>query len=377
MAESTLTAPPPNAATERATLPVSGMTCAACVGRVERALQKAPGVTEAAVNLATERAAIRFDPARTDPAALAEVVRAAGYDVVEVAAEADRTDAEREARETERLAIRRRLLVAAAFTVPILLLSMGPMLVPGGHAWLEGLVSQQALYVVLFALATAVQFGPGGRFYRTGLAAARHGSPDMNTLVALGTTAAYSYSAVATFAPGLLPAGTAHVYYEASATIITLVLAGKYMEALAKGRTSEAVRRPPLAPAADGAGRPRRPGGRGAARGGGGRGRGRRAAGGAGAGGRLGHGRTLVRGRGDDLGRAGPRREDARRGGRRGDHQRDRKPPLPRRARRRRDRAGADRPDGRGGAGDAGPPCRPSRIGSSPCSSPPSSSWRR
>ncbi len=231
------------AATEQATLPVSGMTCAACVGRVERALAKAPGVAEANVNLATERAAVRFDPAQTDPAALAEVVRAAGYGVVEVAPEADRADAEREAREAERLAIRRRLLVAAAFTVPILLLSMGPMLVPGGHAWLEGLVPQRVLFVVLFVLATAVQFGPGGRFYRTGLAAARHGSPDMNTLVALGTTAAYGYSVVATFVPGLLPDGTAHVYYEASATIITLVLAGKYMEALAKGRTSEAIRR--------------------------------------------------------------------------------------------------------------------------------------
>ena len=304
------TAPPPTSGTAEATLSVEGMTCAACVGRVERALSATDGVGEASVNLVTERATVRFDPAVTGPAALAEVVEGAGYGVrsedatlavggmtcaacagrvekalaavpgvlgatvnlaterasvrtapgvtadalrqavegagytvIEAEAGASAEDAEREARERERRALRRRLLVSAALTLPIVLLEMVPMAIPGGMAWLAGVVPMRALWVLFFVLGTAVQFGPGWRFYRTGWAAARHGAPDMNTLVALGTTAAYGYSVVATFAPGVLPPEAVHVYYEAAAAVITLILLGKYLEAAAKGRTSEAIRR--------------------------------------------------------------------------------------------------------------------------------------
>ena len=223
-------------------LTVQGMTCAACVSRVERALQKVEGVLDASVNLATERAVVRHVPGAVSPARIEAAVRDAGYDVLQIEGGQDRVDAEREAREAERLALRRRLFVAAGFTIPILLLSMGPMLVPGGHDWLTGIVPMPTLFLILFALASVVQFGPGWRFYRAGFASLRHGSPDMNTLVMLGTTAAYGYSVVATFVPGLLPEGTVHVYYEASATIITLILVGKYLEAIAKGRTSEAIK---------------------------------------------------------------------------------------------------------------------------------------
>ena len=233
-----MTSPPAPAPTE-ATLAVGGMTCAACVGRVERALDAVPGVLGATVNLATERATVRTAPGVT-AGVLREAVERAGYDVIEAEGGAD---AEREAREHDRLALRRRLLWAAALTAPLVLLDMVPMLVPGGAAWLEGLVPTQALWLVFFALGTAVQFGPGGRFYRTGWVAARHGSPDMNTLVALGTSAAYGYSVVATFAPGVLPPEAVHVYYEAAAAVVTLILLGKYLEAAAKGRTSEAIRR--------------------------------------------------------------------------------------------------------------------------------------
>lgn len=228
--------------TAEATLHVQGMTCAACVARVERALRQLDGVLEAQVNLATEQARVRYVPGVTGPEAFRQAVREAGYDVLEAAPGQDRADVEREARERERRALRRRLIVAAAFTLPILLLSMGPMLVPGGEAWLMGHIPQPVLYGLLFVLASVVQFGPGWRYYRAGWAALRHGSPDMNTLVMLGTSAAYGYSVVATFLPGVLPEGTVHVYYEASATIITLILVGKYLEALAKGRTSEAMK---------------------------------------------------------------------------------------------------------------------------------------
>ncbi|MEM1043603.1 MAG: heavy metal translocating P-type ATPase [Bacteroidota bacterium] len=227
--------------TEEVSFAVGGMTCAACVGRVERALQGADGVVEASVNLATERARVRY-AAGTDVEALYEAVRKTGYDVVEAVGGTTTEDAERQARELDRQRLRRRLLWAAGLTLPLFLMEMVPMAVPGGMAWIDGLVPMQTRWLVAFALATAVQFGPGLRFYRAGWAAARHGSPDMNTLVALGTSAAYGYSVVATFLPGVLPEGAVHVYYEASATIITLILLGKWFEARAKGQTSDAVR---------------------------------------------------------------------------------------------------------------------------------------
>ena len=227
--------------TEEVSFAVGGMTCAACVGRVEKALTGADGVVEASVNLATERARVRY-AAGTDVEALYEAVRRTGYDVVEASGGATAEDAEREARELDRQRLRRRLLWAAGLSLPLFLMEMVPMAVPGGMAFVDGLVPMQTRWLVAFALATAVQFGPGWRFYRAGWAAARHGSPDMNTLVALGTTAAYGYSVVATFLPGVLPAGAVHVYYEASATIITLILLGKWFEARAKGQTSDAVR---------------------------------------------------------------------------------------------------------------------------------------
>ncbi|MEM6784511.1 MAG: heavy metal translocating P-type ATPase [Bacteroidota bacterium] len=230
-----------------ATLSITGMTCAACSGRVERALNRVPGVEEATVNLATERASVRYrsdEVARLD---LDQVVRDAGYEVIAVAEPANealplRDDAERDARVQERRALQRRLRIAAGFTLPIVLLDMGAMLVPPVHESLMTLLPVQVWRLIFFVLASVVQFGPGLRFYRTGWAAVRHGAPDMNTLVALGTSAAYGYSVVATFVPSILPPGANHVYYEASATVITLILLGTYLEALAKGRTSEAIR---------------------------------------------------------------------------------------------------------------------------------------
>jgi Cu+-exporting ATPase len=228
--------------TEEVSFAVGGMTCAACVGRVEKALQGADGVVEASVNLATERARVRYAAGATTPEALYEAVRATGYDVVEAMGGATAEEAEREARAASQRALTRRLAWAAGLTLPLFVLEMIPMVIPGGMAWVDGLVPMQTRWLVAFVLATAVQFGPGCRFYRAGWAAARHGAPDMNTLVALGTSAAYGYSVVATFLPGVLPAGAVHVYYEASATIITLILLGKWFEARAKGQTSDAVR---------------------------------------------------------------------------------------------------------------------------------------
>jgi P-type Cu+ transporter len=228
--------------TTRTTLSVTGMTCAACVGRVERALAKVDGVLNADVNLATERATVDHLPS-TARSTLVRAVRDAGYDVLDEGETDDARDAEAEARETDRRRQRRRLALAALFTVPILLLDMGSMMIPGAHAWLVSILTMQGFFLLLFALGSVVQFGPGLTFYRAGWASIRHGSPDMNALVMIGTTAAYGYSVIATFLPGILPDGTVHVYYEAAAVIITLVLLGRYMEAKARGRTSEAIKK--------------------------------------------------------------------------------------------------------------------------------------
>ena len=229
--------------TARASVGVHGMTCASCVSRVARALRKLDGVVDVNVNLATEKASIEYLPDAATLGGFKRAVREAGYDVLEEEAGKDRVDTEREAREKEVRDLRTSVTIAAAFTIPLLLLVMIPMLVPGLEALLMRVVPMQTVFYISFVLATVVQFGPGLRFLRKGWHALRSGSPDMNSLVMLGTSAAYGYSLVATFAPSLLPQGTVHVYYEASAAIITLILVGKYLEALAKGRTSEAIKK--------------------------------------------------------------------------------------------------------------------------------------
>ena len=226
---------------EELALGVRGMTCANCAGRVEKALQGVSGVVSASVNLATERATVRFAGGSVTASQLKAAITEAGYEPLDLSEESSQT--EHDARDHERLTLRRRLLTAAALAIPILIIEMGPMLVPAFGTWLHDFLPSNSVHLIAFVLASAVQFGPGRRFYRTGWAAVRHRSPDMNTLVALGTSAAYGYSVVATFLPSVLPEGTAHVYYEAAAAIITLVLLGKYLEAVAKGRTSEAIRR--------------------------------------------------------------------------------------------------------------------------------------
>ncbi|WP_027887972.1 heavy metal translocating P-type ATPase [Meiothermus taiwanensis] len=227
-------------------LGVTGMTCAACVGRVERALKKLDGVLEASVNLAAERATVRYLPASTGLAQFKRAIRDAGYGVLELGKGQNRADLEREARAKEIANLRRAVLLAAAFALPLFLIAMLPMLFPPVEEWLMrtfGHGVMAALSWVMLALATPVQFGPGLRFYRHGWKALRSGSPDMNSLVMIGTSAAYFYSLAVVLFPGLFPPQARHVYFEAAGVVITLILLGKYLEALAKGRTSEAMQR--------------------------------------------------------------------------------------------------------------------------------------
>ncbi|QPC88802.1 cadmium-translocating P-type ATPase (plasmid) [Mesorhizobium sp. NBSH29] len=226
---------------DKVELSVEGMTCASCVGRIEKALRAVPGVTDASVNLATERAAVRYLRGVVDIGSLIGAVRAAGYEAR--AASTETGNQEQEARAAEMTRLQRSLAVAAALTLPIVVLEMGSHFVPAIHDFVMNNIEMRQSWFVQFALASLVLFGPGLRFYQKGVPALFRFAPDMNSLVALGTIAAWGYSVVATFAPQTLPAGTANVYYEAAAVIVTLILLGRFLEARAKGRTSEAIKR--------------------------------------------------------------------------------------------------------------------------------------
>ncbi|MFW6202606.1 MAG: heavy metal translocating P-type ATPase, partial [Gemmatimonadota bacterium] len=318
---------------DRIRIPITGMTCAACATRVQRRLERAEGVREAAVNFGTEQAAVRYDEEVTDLPSLVEVVRAAGYgartaeavlaveglewassterlerelssvtgvlgvganlatgrarveyvpgladaDALERAVERaglrlaepveaeDAVEAERRIREREHRGLRRRFLFSAAvalvsmaFMLPLMAAETSPtsgadlfhrLLAPvseafrGAVPWLYA-VDPAALKWILLALTTPVLFWAGRPFLRGAWSGLLHRTADMNTLIAVGTGAAYLYSAAATVAPGLFTSGglPAAVYYEAVAMIIALILLGKLLEAGAKGRTSEAIR---------------------------------------------------------------------------------------------------------------------------------------
>ncbi|WP_432759656.1 heavy metal translocating P-type ATPase [Defluviimonas sp. SAOS-178_SWC] len=215
------------------------MTCASCVGRVERALRSAPGVTDATVNLATERATVKGS---VDAATLIKVVSEVGYEA-RLVDRSNTASAEAEAQKEERRVLSRDLGVAAALTAPVFLLEMGSHVIPGMHHLIASTIGMTASWLIQFALTTLVLAFPGIRFFQKGIPALLRAAPDMNSLVAVGTLAAYTFSLVATFAPGLLPVGTVNVYYEAAAVIVSLVLVGRVLEARAKGRTSEAIKR--------------------------------------------------------------------------------------------------------------------------------------
>ncbi|MGC6388882.1 heavy metal translocating P-type ATPase [Ewingella sp. S1.OA.A_B6] len=229
---------------ETTELAIEDMSCASCVGRVEKALAQIPGVLEANVNLATERARVRHLAGVVSTADLENAVKQAGYPSRRLSAEtANADDKDTERRESDSRALRRSLLVAAIFTLPVFILEMGSHLIPAVHHWVMGALGQQTNWYIQFVLTTLVLFGPGLRFFRKGVPALLRGAPDMNSLVSVGTAAAYGYSLVATFVPGVLPHGTANVYFEAAAVIVTLILLGRALEARAKGRTSQAIKR--------------------------------------------------------------------------------------------------------------------------------------
>ena len=226
-------------------LKIEGMTCASCVAKVENALKAVPGVLDAQVNLATERAQVKALAGGAATAQMIAAVESIGYGAQEIdpAAAPDMADRERQAREAEITGLKRAVAVAAAGTLPLFVIEMGRHFIPGVHHWLAAIIGEQPWRLISFVLAAIVLFGPGLRFFRKGVPNLVRRTPDMNSLVVLGTSAAFAYSVVATFVPSLLPAGADHVYYEAAAVIVALILLGRLFEAQAKGRTSEAIKR--------------------------------------------------------------------------------------------------------------------------------------
>jgi Cu+-exporting ATPase len=234
----------------RADLSLHGMHCAGCAGRIERALQSVPGVQRASVNFATERAAVEFDPHQTTVEALAAAVDSEGYRAVprgEHVAHAHHEGHHHEVieideatRQAELARLRRRFWIAAALSLPVAVLAMAH----GRVHWLDF----PGVSWVQLVLTTPVVVYCGAEFFRSAWAAARHRAADMNTLIAVGTGAAYAYSVVATIAPGLLAGagagmeGHVPVYFEAAAVIVTLILLGRLLEARAKGKAGEAIR---------------------------------------------------------------------------------------------------------------------------------------
>ena len=239
-------------AADAISLPVTGMSCAACAANIERALKKLPGIGAAGVNYATNRATVTFDPAVITVPAIVEAIRDVGYDVIGAGTSGASDegqgargsdfesieDVEQQARDREYRALRFTLILGTALATPVVILGMAHASFPGAN-WVQ------------LALAAPVLFFCGWPFYRGAWKSVRHLTADMNTLIAVGTGAAFLYSAAATIAPAAVSANPyvaaghapAPVYFETAVVIIVLVLLGKLLEARARGRSSEAIRR--------------------------------------------------------------------------------------------------------------------------------------
>jgi Cu+-exporting ATPase len=255
--------PPPSGDNPKIVLPITGMTCAACVRNVERALKKAEGVVDVSVNLATERATVTYLPGTARRADLVKAVEAAGYGVIDLTDAAAPEDAERAARQAEIDRQRRLVLIGVVFTLPLFIISMARDLimaasmpfmsmadmsiemaqihgVPDALAWMFW----SGMPLILMALATPVQVIVGRQYLVGAWKAARNGSANMDTLIAIGSSAAYLYSVVVTagLAFGFSDVVGDHVYFETGAVILTLITLGKLLEARAKGQTSAAIK---------------------------------------------------------------------------------------------------------------------------------------
>lgn len=218
-------------------LNIEGMTCAACVSRVENRLKKQHGVQDVSVNLTTERARITYVPELVDTDQLFKAVEDAGYTPIA----RDEHGEKQDDRPTEAERLKKSVIFAAIFVIPLSLVAMGRM-IPGVGSAMESLMPVRGWMLVELVLTIPIQFWAGRLFYTQGWKELRGLAPGMNSLVMIGSNAAFFYSLAALLIPDVFPEGTAHTYFDASGVIITLILLGRYLEAVAQGRTSQAIR---------------------------------------------------------------------------------------------------------------------------------------
>jgi len=218
---------------------VSNMSCASCAGRVDKALWQLPGVLAVDVNLATETVQVTYTPDLASRADFIAASTAAGYAAQEHSEDSHGQVQARKQQLAEAYGRRSRLAVFLA--APVIILGMGGHILPGFERLIADVIGQKANWIIQCIFATAVLFGPGLDFYRRGFPALWRGAPDMNSLVALGTGAAYAFSLIATFLPQVLPEGVSGVYYEPASLIVVLILFGRDLENRAKGRTGKAI----------------------------------------------------------------------------------------------------------------------------------------
>ncbi|PLW74833.1 heavy metal translocating P-type ATPase [Cohaesibacter celericrescens] len=229
------------AVTQETRISISDMSCASCVAKIEKSLLESPGILSASVNLAAQSASVTYWEGKNSPEKIAATITKLGYP-----ANADSSDHPTDMnakREKEAKKLFWFFVVAAVLAAPVFILEMTSHFIPGAREFFASSISTEVSHISQFVLTTLVLLGPGLIFYRKGYPALFKGTPDMNSLVALGTTAAYGYSVVVTFAPQLLPEGSRMVYFEAAAVIVVLILLGRYMEARAKGRTGDAIKK--------------------------------------------------------------------------------------------------------------------------------------
>jgi heavy metal translocating P-type ATPase len=221
---------------------LKNMSCGSCVGRVERALVVIPGIASVVVNLAKEEATVRVIGTSVSPADIGQTANVAGYPATLITSQGA-ADATADRKTVEVAHLQRMTLVAAILTMPVFVLEMGSHMVPVIHEWIMNTLGMGTNWTIQFVLTSIVLAWPGRQFYLKGFPALVKGAPDMNSLVALGSSAAFGFSSVALFVPILLPEGTRVVYFEAAAVIVTLILLGRFLEARAKGRTGQAIRK--------------------------------------------------------------------------------------------------------------------------------------
>jgi Cu+-exporting ATPase len=225
---------------EKITLPVQGMSCASCVNKVQKALSRVPGVVQAEVNFGTEKATVEYILGQVTVEGLSRAVEGIGYKLL-VAEEGELVDTEEQARKAELRRLKQKFITGVSLVIPLFIVAYWDKL---GLSRLLAM-SKQTNFIIQLLIETPIQLWVGWQFYRGAWVTAKHKTSDMNTLIAVGTSAAYLYSVLAIFFPGIFSAQglAAEVYFDTAGAIIVLILMGRLLEARARGRTSEAIKK--------------------------------------------------------------------------------------------------------------------------------------